>query len=253
MSLQFRRRGSVGFKPSTARPFEPVGTQHLWWANDLLSTANYNDEVSSFDDAINALSLLAGGDSDLLANRGFNGKPGIVPADDMNSLMTGSISSLPYTTGSIFVFSGFGGNWYSALKIRLYNGSFGAGDFIEFTITPDTSVWSVGVDAYLSSSYSFTSSVARTSLYSLIEINSLSGELSFKLNGLNIDLTPNGEFTTAIFDNIWISDFEYFEIQALSTTDRWAGYPLALITDENPTDREDLASWIEAYYGIRLG
>lgn len=262
MSTTFIRRGIVSAGRLATPPpppsiYQPVGTQHVWWATDLVGTYDYGDLVTSWEDSVNALTFTGAGSivgGDVLTNTGFNSKAAIIPDEGSFSLMAANVDSLTYTNGSIFVLPGFGNYFYNSFKVRLYIYPFTA-PYIELIVNPSTTNWIFNLYGETGGEfYSFSAAVPRTSLYCFIEINSSSGSLSIKLNGSNLSLTPGGSYTLSVLDGIWFNDVNRFAVETYSDyVNRWAGYPFVIVTDEEPTDRADLQTWATDYYGITLG
>lgn len=261
MSIQFLRRGTVSNSsvPSTPSVYKPVGTQHVWWATDLMGTYADGVQVTTWPDSEGSLDLtgqIGGFTDNSLDYSAINSRAAVKAPIDLSAPFTADISGLTYTDGSIFVVGSMTGDaFYVGIAVTLSNSG---GAFLSFNLTYNNTVssWNCGgVYAGTSGNYVYWlgNNVADADKSAVFEISQ--SPLVMRVNGSTLTLTEIAaqEMTLSDVNGIWINDFDTLEFRTNSTdgdVPRVAKMGLALLTNADPTDRADFKTWADTYYGL---
>lgn len=256
MSTQFIRRGTLaaGRLTTPVDPgslYTPIGTQHSWWATDL--TASYADAatITSWPDTTGSLDLLTD-DVNSMDYNGLGGRATVSSALSDAFNMEVDISALTYTSGSLLAVTEFSG-LYSGCVFVMYAGSGAVlSASLQHSVGPNA--WEILVNYYISSGnvIYLSGSVARTGTRALFEVEQTGSGVIARVNGTPVTLSvayeEGGLDETDV--TVWIADFDDLQISSAGSSTDPASLSLALMTDTEPTDRADLFSWAETYYGL---
>lgn len=261
MSVQFLRRGAVSNSSTASTPsvYKPVGTQHVWWATDLMGTYADGAQVTTWPDSEGSLDLtgqISGFTDNSLDYSAINSRAAVKAPIDWSAPFSADISGLTYTDGSIFVVGNITGDAaYAGIAVTLFNSGL---DFLSFSLTYNNTVssWNCGgVYGGTSGNYVYWSgnNVADADQAGVFEISQ--NPLVMRVNGTTLTLTETAaqDMTLSDVNGIWVNDFDTLEFRTNSADDtvpRVAQLGLALLTNADPTDRADFKTWADTYYGL---
>lgn len=259
MSTPFIRRGIVSASRLATPPpppsiYQPVGTQHVWWADDLVGVISDGSAVATWTDSVNSQSLtkhaFASNDG-LIDYNALNDKPTFIVPFSESTLMESDISSLTYTQGSIFFILDILGSFSQCIftmstattSLNIYMQTLNSPNRWNVSIFYDNPIGVAG--AYANATISRTGSVA------VFELQQGAGP-TFRVNGTSLTFSDAGSFGGLTLSDItpWVNNFDDIFVSLDSNATKETKMPVLIITDEDPTDRADFQTWATDYYGL---